>query len=106
MAFAIEREDSKGRVTLRLEGCFDALSAQALRASVEALVHREVVLDFSRVREFYDLAIPVLTRNLLHPRLQVRGVGRHHALVFKCFGVQHLAPPTRSYWMPEDAVAM
>ena len=102
----IEREEElSGAVTLRLRGAFDARSAEALRAALEPLAGREVVLDFTRVGQFQDLAVPILTRGLDCVGLSLRGLSLHHQRLFRYFGVGPSVAPPHSFWQPEEAIA-
>ncbi|MHB8879760.1 MAG: STAS domain-containing protein [Myxococcaceae bacterium] len=100
----IRQEEAVGAVMLRLQGSFDAQGAVALRAAVEQLPGREVVLDFTRVREFQDLAVPVLCKGLPLLPLRLMGLAHQHERVFRCFGVGVPSSPARPYWTPEDAL--
>ena len=102
-ALDIAREDLSNTVVLKLHGTFNGAAAVKLRETIEALGDREVVLDFSRVGPFQDLAIPILTRGLRHPALHVKGVGKQQARVFSCFGVATAdgAREQPEFWTPE-----
>lgn len=93
------------RVTVRLEGSFDAVSAVDLRKVLEALGTRKVVLDFSGVRTFVDLAIGVLSRELEGRQIEMELVGLpgHHERLFQYMGFCGLkARAARSYYQPEE----
>src|SRR5690349_19520 len=83
--------DESGAFVFELEGHFDASAAAALRRSLDAVAEEApdatVVLDFSRVTAFRDLAIAVLARGLRAQSLRVRGLASHHERVFGCFGI-------------------
>lgn len=79
---------------VRLEGVFDGASAWDLRRSLEQIRGsevRRVVLDFSRVRDFYDFGVAVLAHGLAHggalPRVILRGLRTHQLRLFRYFGV-------------------
>jgi anti-anti-sigma regulatory factor len=101
----IHQEERGGRVTLRLEGTLDWRTAAQLRCSVEALAPREVVLDFTHLREFKDTAVGVLTKDLpASQKVQFRGLARHHERMFRYFGVGTSSAP-RAYYTPEEILA-
>ncbi len=83
----IHREESGGTVTLRLEGRFDGPAALQLTQLVEELGTGEVVIDFSHVREFLDLAVAVLTSAVARKTVKLRGLGQHQARMFRYFGI-------------------
>jgi anti-anti-sigma regulatory factor len=83
----IHREESPPSVTVLVEGTLDAAAAAQLRASLEALPAPELVLDFSRVRQFQDAAVAVLTPALAGRTHRLLGLGPHQARVFRCFGL-------------------
>lgn len=90
---------AKKSITLHLEGIFDGRAALDLRESIEQLADHEVVIDFSRVRQFFDLAVPIFTRGLSHPSLQLRGLMQHPERVFRAFGLRvEAAPPRGGDW--------
>jgi hypothetical protein len=85
----IEREHDGDRTIFRVSGVFDRASAAELRAQVEAERARDVVLDFSLVREFVDLGVAALASELVgggRP-LRLRGLRHHQLLLFRYFGV-------------------
>jgi hypothetical protein len=85
-------EDRSDELTLKLDGVFDGASAWELRHRLEAVrsAHR-VVLDFSRVREFYDFGVAVLAHGLAQrsptPPVHFKGLRTHQLRLFKYFGV-------------------
>lgn len=96
--------DNAGVVTVHLEGTFDARAAAELRALLDQHRGETVVIDFSRVRQFMDLAVPILTRGLEHPGLRFRGLGQHHERVFRYFGISASGPSLRrEFGFPEEA---
>lgn len=101
----IHQEELAGRVTLRLEGTLDWRTAAQLCHSLEALSPREVLLDFSHLREFQDTAVGVLTKDLpAYHKVQFRGLARHHERMFRYFGVGTRSAP-RAYYTPEEILA-
>ncbi|MFP2931191.1 STAS domain-containing protein [Pyxidicoccus sp. 3LG] len=101
----IHREEAAGCITLRLEGILDGRTAQEVRSSLESLSGREVVLDFTHLREFKDSAVGVLTRNLVERPVQLRGLATHHERMFRYFGVGTGTTPRRAYYTPEDILS-
>lgn len=99
----LEAQASQARV--RLEGTFDASAAVALRRSLDALDLHRVVLDFSQVRGFVDLAVGVLARELGGRALEVEllGLPEHHERLFRYlgFGVGP-ARARRTTYQPEE----
>lgn len=101
----IQLEAQASQVRVRLEGTFDASAAVALRKSLDALELHRVVLDFSHVRGFVDLAVGVLARELSGRTLEVEllGLPEHHERLFQYlgFGVGK-ARARRMTYQPED----
>ncbi|XXF80996.1 hypothetical protein P2318_14910 [Myxococcaceae bacterium GXIMD 01537] len=97
----IHQEELAGLITLRLEGTLDGRTAQQVRTSLHALEGREVVLDFTHLREFKDNAVGVLTGDLLCRKVQLRGLAGHHERMFRYFGLGTGAAP-RAWYAPED----
>jgi anti-anti-sigma regulatory factor len=102
----IHREELAGRLTLRLKGTLDGRTAMLLRSSLEELGSREVVVDFTHLREFRDSAVGVLTHGLMDRKVQLRGLAGHHERMFRYFGLStgNVAPP-RAYYTPEEVLA-
>jgi len=102
----IQREELAGRLTLRLTGTLDGRTAMLLRSSLEELGSREVVVDFTHLREFRDSAVGVLTHGLMERKVQFRGLAGHHERMFRYFGLTtgNAAPP-RAYYTPEEVLA-
>jgi hypothetical protein len=94
MGLQIHREIQAGRVMLRLEGTLDGRTAHQLRDSLGGAEGREVVLDFSKVRDFKDTAVAVLTRDLGERPVQLRGLAGHQARMFRYFGFATDSAPT------------
>ncbi|HYO51914.1 STAS domain-containing protein [Archangium sp.] len=102
----IQREELAGRLTLRLTGTLDGQTAMMLRSSLEELGSREVVVDFTHLREFRDSAVGVLTHGLMERKVQLRGLAGHHERMFRYFGLTtgNIAPQ-RAYYTPEEVLA-
>lgn len=102
----IQREELAGRLTLRLTGTLDGRTATQLRSSLEELGSREVVVDFTHLREFRDSAVAVITHGLEDRKVQFRGLAGHHERMFRYFGMSlgSVAPP-RAYYTPEEVLA-
>jgi anti-anti-sigma regulatory factor len=85
------RRDTEGAHTvLRLSGVFDYDSASALREELARSSGEDLVVDFSLVREFADLGVAVLARDLAGTRdrrLRLRGLRTHQLRLFRYFGV-------------------
>lgn len=82
-------------VTFALAGVFDGASAWDLRHAIEAVEVEasQLVLDFSKVREFYDFGVAVLAhalaqRDARRPAVALKGLRTHQARMFQYFGVQ------------------
>ena len=102
----IHQEELAGRLTLRLTGTLDGRTAMQLRSSLKELGTREVVVDFTHLREFRDSAVGVLTHDLNERKVQFRGLAGHHERMFRYFGLttSPLAP-VRAYYTPEEVLA-
>jgi anti-anti-sigma regulatory factor len=97
MALQIHREIESGRMMLRLEGTLDGRTAHQLRDTLGTAEGREVVLDFSLVRDFKDTAVAVLTRDLQSlPPVQLRGLTGHPARMFRYFGLALDSAPSHA----------
>ena len=85
----ISREPDGERVVFRVAGAFDRTAAWSLREQVEREAAREVLLDFSLVRDFSDLGVAVLAHGLTAARRRVlfRGLRQHQLRVFRYCGV-------------------
>jgi anti-anti-sigma regulatory factor len=85
------RRDTEGaRTVLRLSGVFDRDSVSALREELARSPGEELVVDFSLVREFADLGVAALARDLASAparRLSLRGLRTHQLRLFRYFGV-------------------
>lgn len=101
----MQLEEMGSRVTVRLEGSFDAGAAVELRKVLQALGTRKVVLDFSRVRTFVDFAVGVLTRELDGQQVEVelKGLPVHHERLFQYMGFTGAKRARRAaYYQPEE----
>jgi anti-anti-sigma regulatory factor len=85
----ITREWEGERLVFRVTGVFDRASAWTVRDRVEVETAQEVLLDFSLVREFSDLAVAVLAHGLsgLRRRVAFRGLRQHQLRIFRYCGV-------------------
>ena len=85
--------ENTDEVTFKLDGVFDGASAWELRHALEAVQKgSKVVLDFTRVREFYDFGVAVLAYGLAQrsptvPRVTLKGLRTHQLRMFRYFGV-------------------
>jgi anti-anti-sigma regulatory factor len=111
----MRREEQDGSVTLKLEGTFSGQAAEELEGWLSDLAGdgaRDVVLDFSRVREFLDLSVvsiaEAIDRSSPFPaNIRLRGIGPHQERVFRCFGIRtdKESPRDLPYYRPEDSLA-
>jgi anti-anti-sigma regulatory factor len=104
----IQREELGGRLTLRLMGTLDGRTAIQLSSSLEELKaqEREVVVDFTHLREFRDSAVGVLTHGLKERKVHLRGLAGHQERMFRYFGIPLSAgASTRAWYTPEEALA-
>ena len=87
--FTIAREGEGEQAVYRLSGVFDRGSAWALRQRVESDSARDVLLDFSLVRDFSDLGVAVLAHGLIGAprRILCRGLRQHQVRIFRYCGV-------------------
>jgi hypothetical protein len=94
----ISREREAERVIYRLAGSFDRAAAWDLRARIDRDAALEVLLDFSLVRDFSDLAVAVVAHGLIAGAKHVhfRGVRQHQLRIFQYCGVPIPALPTDS----------
>ena len=86
---SIQSETEDGRTVIRVVGVFDRASAFELRDRLERESSRELVLDFSLVREFADLGVATLAHGLAGAdrRLHMRGLRQHQLRIFRYFGL-------------------
>jgi anti-anti-sigma regulatory factor len=89
LACSIVREQVDDRAVIRLAGVFDRASAFELRDRLEREPARDVVLDFSLVRQFADLGVATLAHGLAggERRLRLLGLRSHQRRIFRYFGV-------------------
>jgi len=85
----IARESEGEQVVYRLSGIFDRANAWALRQTLESESARDVLLDFSLVRDFSDLGVAVLAHGLIGAprRILCRGLRQHQVQIFRYCGV-------------------
>jgi len=86
----MERQDSEGKVLLRITGRFDPASAVLLERELVKETGSEVVLDFGSVDALGDASVAVLSHVLrcAHARsLRLRGLRRHQERMLKYFGI-------------------
>jgi len=98
---SIRREDSPGQTILRLEGRFDTSAAKLLRRIVGQLPEK-ILLDFSRVRDFRDVAVPALTRGLEGRQVRLVGLPKHQERMFGYFGWRERVAGNDVYYVPEQ----
>ncbi|ATB32999.1 STAS domain-containing protein [Melittangium boletus] len=103
----IHQEERAGCLTLRLTGTLDGQTARLLRSSLDALGSREVVVDFTHLREFRDSAVGVLTHGLVEHKVRMRGLDRHQQRMFRYFGLSlgESTSSSRAYYTPEEVLA-
>lgn len=102
----IQREQASNEVTLKLEGTLDAAAALMLRQALDEVTAPSLVIDFTRVREFQDLAVAVLSPaiNAAGRDVRIAGVGTHHARMFRYFGVK-VADELRGYYRADELLS-
>jgi anti-anti-sigma regulatory factor len=85
----ITTERTSDRVTFRVGGVFDRGSAWDLREKLEREGEREVLVDFSLVRDFSDLGVAVLAHALAGTgrRVALRGLRQHQLRIFRYCGL-------------------
>ena len=86
--------EESGDLTIEVNGVFDGASAWELRNTLDAAKQKSgrIVLDFSRVREFYDFGVSILAHALAQrpsylPRVALRGLRTHQLRMLRYFGV-------------------
>jgi anti-anti-sigma regulatory factor len=86
---SIQRDRDRDRVVFRITGSFERASAWALRSRMERESAAEVLLDFTEVRDFSDLAVAVLAHGLTGAarRVSFRGLRPHQLRIFRYCGV-------------------
>jgi len=85
----IARESVGEQIVYRLSGVFDRAGAGALCETIERESARDVLLDFSLVREFSDLGVAVLAHGLTGAtrRILFRGLRQHQVRIFRYCGI-------------------
>ncbi len=81
--------------TIVVEGVFDGARAAELAHTLEAMLGGSdpVVLDFTKVREFYDFGVAVLAHDLAlrrterEPKVSLKGLRTHQLRMFRYFGI-------------------
>ena len=85
-----------GELVIQIDGTFDAAAAWEIRGRIEGMPAGDrVVLDFTAVREFFDLGIAVVANGLAageRPAVEMRGLREHQHRLFRYFGVDGSAP--------------
>lgn len=73
----------------RITGTFDRAAAWSLRDRVERESAREMLLDFTHVRDFSDLGVAVLAHGITSSarRVLFRGLRQHQLRIFRYCGV-------------------
>ncbi len=86
---SIQTETEGVHTVIRVAGVFDRASAFELRDRLEREGSRDLVLDFSLVREFADLGVATLAHGLAGAdrRLHLRGLRQHQLRIFRYFGL-------------------
>lgn len=102
VGFELKREESAGKVILRLHGVLDGAAARELHLAITAVDPRlDLVVDFSQVKEFYDYSVGVLTRTLSARPARLQGLRQHQARMFEYFGIPS-GNTVRAYYTPEE----
>jgi len=85
----ISRMEGSERAVYALEGLFNRVAAWSLRDRIERDPLREIVIDFTRVRDFSDLAVAVLAYGLTTAtrRVLLRGLRQSQLRIFRACGV-------------------
>ena len=76
-------------ILYRVVGVFDRATAWALRDRIEREAAREMLLDFTHVRDFSDLGVAVLAHGITSSarRVLFRGLRQHQLRIFRYCGV-------------------
>lgn len=85
----VRDEPRNGVVTLHVSGVVDGAMARRLQVALDREQH-PVVVDFSRVRDFYDFAVALLAHRLSSQsgsRVIMTGLREHQLRMFRYFGV-------------------
>ncbi len=87
---------SAGTLFIRFKSRFGASEAERLREAILAFAPlSELVIDFTDVREFEDVAIVPLARTLgglKHVPVRLRGLTLHQARMLRYFGIEASNP--------------
>jgi hypothetical protein len=85
----------RGEVVIRVEGIFDRNAATRLaRALCDLPAAASLVLDFTQADDLQDLCVAAMAKELAgHPRMALRGLGRHHLRLLRYCGVELPAAP-------------
>jgi hypothetical protein len=89
------RED----LVVHVEGTFDPMAASALHARLRDKGSTgPIVLDFSRAREVYDLALALVVHGLVSDgiRARFRGMSAHHSRMLRYLGLDDVIPAADS----------
>jgi len=97
---SIRCEDGAGQTIFRLEGRFDGSAAELLRRIVEQSPGN-VLIDFSRVRDFRDVGVLALTRGLEARQVRLVGLPKHQERMFGYFGWRERVAGSDVYYVPE-----
>ena len=86
---AIHREQNEARAVYQLRGAFDRDMAWALRNRIESEEVPDLLIDFSLVRDFSDLAVAVLAHGLAAAGRQAsfRGLRQHQVRILRYCGI-------------------
>ncbi len=85
----LEKDRESGRTVMRLTGIFDRECALDLRDELRR-TEGDVLLDFSLVRDFDDLGVATLARELLESgdrSIGVCGLREHQLRLFRYLGI-------------------
>ncbi len=94
----VVRECDGARTVFRLAGFFDRSMAWSLREEIAAEKSSlEILLDFSLVRDFSDLAVAILAHGLtrIARRVAFRGLRQHQVRILRYCGVAVDEPAAR-----------
>jgi hypothetical protein len=88
------------RLVVRIDGTFDSAAEWELHSILAETTECTVKLDFGRVRDFQDLAVAMLARDLAQNARRVELLGlRHHQLtILRYLGIdmRNAEPPAES----------
>jgi anti-anti-sigma regulatory factor len=85
----VTRVEGQDRAVYAIDGRFDRAAAWSLRDRIERDPLREVIVDFTPVRDFSDLAVAVLAHGLTTTtrRVLLRGLRPNQLRIFRACGV-------------------